>query len=150
MWLLIDERGQEPHYKLLWQSHAEFPSGGFGAPLPTLTEVTTQTTYDQEMSRTYKWQMAISRWNIHRELRFRNTKLFPPAQMPLSPSVRLLLGLRPIMPRAVRWHLQHLPGLRAETTLHRHSSVWEASESWRPLLAVFFPLHWLQHLFPTH
>ncbi len=145
MWLLIDEWSQEPHYKPLWQTHAEFPSAGFGAPLPPLTEVTTQTTYDQEMSQTYKWQMAISRWNIHREPRLRNTKLFPPVQMPLSPSVRLLLGLRPIMPCTVCRLPQHLPNNAAHAQLSLGSL-----RKFKAFIGCFFLLHRLQHLFPTH
>ena len=117
---------------------------GFGAPLVVFTEVTTQTTCDQDMSQTYKWQIAISRWNINRELRFRNTKLFPPAQTPLSPSVRLLLllGLRPTMSCAVGRHLQHLPEpspLQHLTTLHRHSSVQGSLRQFKAFISCFFP-----------
>ena len=115
---------------------------GFGAPLVVFAEVTTQTTYDQDMSQTYKWQIDISRWNINRVLRFRNSKLFPPAQTPLSPSVRLLLlGLRPTMSCAVGRHLQHLPELsllQHLTTLHRHSSVKGSLRQFKAFISCFF------------
>lgn len=69
--------------------------------------------------------------------------------MPLSPSVRLLLGLHPIMPRAVSRHLQYEVSLL--TVLHRHSSVWEASDSLRPLIAlIIFIGRNSKHLFPVH
>lgn len=154
MLLLIDEQSQEPHYKLLWQTHAEFHSGGFGAPLPMFTEVATQTAYDPEMLQTYEWQMAISRGNIHRELRFGSTKLFPPTQARLSPSVRLLFGLGPIMPRTgVYGHLQHLLELGPAPRCNHSAQAQLSLGSCRQITA--FPLIIFigfsgKHLFSMH
>lgn len=135
MGLLIDERSQEPHYKLLWQTQAEFHSVGFGAPLPTFTEVTTQTTYDQDVSQTYKWQMAVSRWNMRQELRFRNTQLFPPAQTPLSLSVRLLLGLCPTMPCSLQ-----TPPASAWTRPAQAQLSLGSLRKFKAFISCFFPL----------
>ncbi len=120
MWLLIDEQSQEPHYKLL--SLSDRPMRSFPQQVLVLrSQRSPRSPHRQHTNK--RRRPARDKWPFHNKVFIESCasetlNSFPPAQTPLSSSVRLLLGLHPIMPCAVRRHLQHLP----ELSLHASSN----------------------------